>query len=100
LGVGVLTWGGFLTGDWSSARAFNSCVDRREELRAALSGFKSRTGRYPDSLVELGIPLPGGRLLRPTILFYERRGDGYVLAFSDWLVSHSATERGGWNVMK
>ena len=58
--------------------------------------FRARVGQYPDSLADLGSALPGNRLLRPNILVYERRGDGYVLHFGDWLVRHSATDENGW----
>jgi hypothetical protein len=91
---------GFWFGDRVATRAFNSCVERGEEVRAALAEHKSRTGRYPASLHELGSAMPGARVLRGNILVYQPHPDGYALSFSDWLVTHSATERGEWRVAK
>ena len=98
--VGLLSCAAFWVGERVAADAYNSCVERGDEIRSALEEFKSATGRYPDSLAELGQRLPGQRLLRPNILFYERRDDGYVLSFSDWLVEQTATETGSWDVRK
>ena len=89
---------GFAFGQAAAQHAFNQCVDRGEDVRAALREFKARTGHYPDSLQQLGQRLPGERLLRSNILQYERRGDAYTLSFSDWLVSHSVTQDGVWRV--
>jgi hypothetical protein len=100
VGVVALALVGFLTGDRIGRHAFNSCVEEGDPVRAALEQFKARRGRYPDSLRDLEMKLPGKRFLRANILFYRRRNGGYVLAFSDWLVSHSATEDGGWHVVK
>ena len=100
ISTGTLACLGFWSGDHIATRAFNSCVERGEEVRVALAEHKSRTGRYPTSLHELGSSLPGARVLRGNILVYEPHADGYALSFSDWLVTHSATERGEWNVTK
>jgi hypothetical protein len=91
---------GFWAGDRIATRAFNSCVERGEEVRVALTQYRARVGHYPDSLEDLGYALPGNRLLRPSILVYERRGNGYVLRFGDWLVRHSATDERGWFAVK
>jgi len=98
--IATLACLGFWSGDRVSTRAFNSCVERAEEVRVALAAHKSRTGRYPGTLQELGVAIPGRRVLRGSILVYEPNGNGYALSFSDWLVTHSATERGGWHVAK
>jgi len=100
ISIGALACLGFWSGDRIATRAFNSCVERGEEVRVALAEHKSRTGRYPASLHELGSAIPGARALRANILVYEPRADGYALSFSDWLVTHSATERGEWLVAK
>ncbi len=98
--VGALACLGFWSGDRIATRAFNACVERGDVVRVALAKHKARTGRYPASLHELESAIPGARVLRGNILVYEPHADGYTLSFSDWLVTHSATERGEWLVTK
>ena len=84
---------GIYVGTHSFAHAFNECVQRGEELRAALAQYRARAAQYPQSLDAL--PRSSTRcerLLRGTILRYEPTQTGYRLSFSDWLVSHEATE--------
>jgi hypothetical protein len=77
-----------------SQTAFNDCVKRGELVRAHLRAFHSRNGRYPGELAELGVrDLPCSSQLSGSILRYERRGNGYYLAFEDFLVIHEATEQ-------
>lgn len=83
----------FYMGDISFYRAYNSCVEKAEDIRTALSGFKNRNGYYPAVLNELNIPLPCSRCLRGTILEYESTGSNYKIWFKDWLVEHSATDK-------
>jgi hypothetical protein len=98
--VGALACLGFWAGDRIAGLAFNSCVERGEEVRLALAEYKSRAGHYPASLGDLEAAIPGGRLLRRNILVYKPRAGGYALTFSDWLVTHSATESSGWFASK
>lgn len=89
-----------VAGGESSRRAYNECVARGEEVRSALAEFRSRTGRYPQSLDEIPHQLACRRMLRGSILKYEMTKSGYHLRFGDWLVSHSATESEGFTPHK
>jgi hypothetical protein len=100
ISIAALACLGFWSGDRIATRAFNSCVERGEQVRIALAQHKLRTGRYPASLQELGSAIPGTRVLRGNLLVYEPTTNGYALSFSDWLVTHSATEHGEWSVAK
>ena len=76
----------------SFTSAFGECVEKGEEVRAQLSEHQKKEGQFPERLGQLqGFKLCG-RILRPTLLEYERTRNGYVLSFRDWLVEHSATE--------
>lgn len=83
-----------------SRRAFNDCIDNADTVVQQLKEFKTKSGEFPTTLAELPCDLPGNRLLRPNILFYKRTDKGFVLEFSDWLVSHSTNESGQWTVTK
>lgn len=83
----------FYMGDLSFNRAYNSCIEEAEQVRTALSDYKFRNGKYPDVLDDLDMTLPCSRVLRGTILEYERTGLNYRIWFKDWLVEHSATEK-------
>jgi hypothetical protein len=75
------------------AHAFNECVQRGEELRNPLAQHHARTAQYPQILDELPRSTPRcRRLLKGSILRYDRSEAGYRLSFSDWLVSHEATD--------
>ncbi len=83
---------GFTVGSISFSHAYNECVERGEEVRVQLSEYHEKKGRYPDYLNQLeGFGLCE-RIIRPTVLQYERTSGGYVLSFKDWLVEHTATE--------
>jgi len=82
----------FLAGLASFGRAFNECVERGEEVRTLLGDYRRSHGAYPETLDQLGSPIPCARISRPTILTYERTTNGYVLRFRDWLVEHTASE--------
>lgn len=73
-------------------RAFNECVEQGESVRVALANHKARRGVYPATLGELDMRLPGRLLLPPHLLRYAPTPAGYRLEFSDFLVSHAATE--------
>jgi hypothetical protein len=84
---------GIYVGSQSFARAFNECVQRGEDLRNALAQHYGRAAHYPQSLDELPPSTPRcERPLKGSILRYELTDAGYRLSFSDWLVSHEATE--------
>jgi len=72
--------------------AFDECVEKGEEVRAQLNEYQKKKGRFPERLGQLEGFRLCGRILRPTVLEYERRENGYVLSFEDWLVEHTATE--------
>ncbi len=82
----------FFIGLESFGRAFDECMDKGEEVRLLLSEYHDRTNKYPESLKDVGGDRFCERVLRPTILEYERTNGGYHLSFRDWLVEHAATE--------
>jgi len=72
--------------------AFRECVEKGEEVRAQLREYHQKEGQFPERLSQLkGFQLCD-RILRPTLLEYEKTKSGYVLSFHDWLVEHKATE--------
>lgn len=73
-------------------RAYNDCVEQGEFVRVALANHKARHGVYPATLAGLDTVLPGRLLLPPHLLRYAPTPAGYRLEFSDFLVSHAATE--------
>jgi hypothetical protein len=96
VGAGLLTIGlfalGWKVGSQRASQAYNACLNDGRQVLTALHAYQSSSGRYPESLAELNIAIPCRRLLRGTLLEYRRRGDGFTLSFSDWLVSHDADE--------
>lgn len=75
------------------SRAFNECVHDSERVRQALAEHRMKTGRYPVQLDELPSSVAlCERPLRGSLLHYRRTTSGYEIWFSDWLVTHSATE--------
>jgi hypothetical protein len=80
--------------------AFRECLRRCETVRARISEYRAENGSYPDSLASLQGPLPGRRILRPSILAYSRTQEGYELEFHDWLVEMKATESEPFAVIK
>jgi hypothetical protein len=92
VGVFALCAGAFFLGRHSFSSAFGECVEKGEEVRAQLSEYHKKENQFPERLGQLeGFKLCG-RILRPTLLEYERTKNGYVLSFKDWLVEHKATE--------
>jgi hypothetical protein len=85
--------GGWYTGRTIATGAFNDCVARGESVRVSLAQFRTKHGRYPKDLDRLALrDLPGQRWLRGTLLAYQPTPAGYDLRYSDWLVTHRATE--------
>ena len=72
--------------------AFAECVEKGEEVRAQLSEYHQKVGQFPECLSQLKRFKLCGRILRPTVLVYEKTKNGYALSFHDWLVEHKATE--------
>ena len=89
----ILFSAAFYMGDISFYRAYNICGEEAEEIRTALSEYKTKNGNYPAVLDDLNMPLPCSRCLRGTILEYESTGSNYKVWFKDWLVEHSATDK-------
>jgi hypothetical protein len=90
----------FYLGAREVGRAYNECVEPAELVRASLAAYSRATGAYPASLAELGIRIPCRRMLRGSLLGYQRTERGYDLWFSDWLVSHEASEAHGFGAHK
>jgi hypothetical protein len=98
----------FVSGDWigrwSFTHAYNECVKYKEFIRSDLRNFKSTYGYYPKTLEELNCldsaMIPGQRILRPNIMKYEKKGDGYRLEFKDAMVTHEATNERGFLATK
>lgn len=83
---------GEVAGAEAHSRAFNECVRNGERVREALAEHRATTGRYPEQLEELTSSVDlCERPLRGSLLRYQRTPSGYEIAFSDWLITHSAT---------
>jgi len=67
-------------------------VDRGEEVRVQLSDYYQEENQYPERLSQLEGRILCVRIIRDTVLEYERAKGGYVLSFKDWLLEHTATE--------
>jgi hypothetical protein len=92
---------GWYLGRAEMSSAFNQCVEDGESVRQALSSFSKVNGHFPESLRELQLSkVPGKRILHSGLLSYARRDTGYLLTFSDWLVTHSANESEGFVARK
>jgi len=83
----------FYMGNLSFDRTYRTCLKEAEQIRTALSIYKTENGKYPDNLDNLNMPLPGSRCLRGTILEYESTASNYTISFKDWLIEHSATDK-------
>ena len=92
VGAFALYAGALFLGWLSFTSAFGECVEKGEEVRAQLADYHKGEGQFPERLGQLKEFKLCGRILRPTLLEYEKMGDGYVLSFRDWLVEHKATE--------
>jgi hypothetical protein len=56
----------------SFASAFSECVEKGEEVRGKLNEFYQKQGHFPERLAHLEGAELCGRILRPTLLEYER----------------------------
>ena len=92
LAILVAVWIGLIAGDRSQMRAYNECVEDARLLQASIESFRQRNGQYPNSLLEVGT-VPCRRVLRGTIVSYERTASGYNVSFGDWLVQWRGSER-------
>ena len=106
LGSAVVTWliaigVGWSTGGNGANRAFNECVDSGEAVRAKLEEYRAENGEFPAELEEVYAgAVPCSRVMRGTILQYQRRPGGYSMSFGDWLVIHSSTDEEGFLALK
>ena len=92
---------GLYIGNQGATNAYNECVRDGELVREALSGYYKEHQFYPEDLDTLGMEkLPGRRVLHGSVLQYETTNSGYDLSFSDWLVSHVATESSPFTAYK
>ena len=76
-----------------SSLAFNECVADGERVRSALAEYRDVHHQFPARLSQLPVHLPGQLVFPPHVLKYERTQNGYTLSFSDWLVSHEASDQ-------
>jgi hypothetical protein len=83
----------FFIGQEERSVAFDDCVKNGEYLRKSLSEYYDAHGSYPKNLSDLKInDIPGKLFLKINICEYSSKKDSYKLGFSDWLITHSATE--------
>ncbi|WP_139236611.1 hypothetical protein [Rugamonas rubra] len=92
IGVVLIFGTAWTIGAREARLAFNACVENGELVRVALAHYHSMHGRYPTTLAELAVPVPGALRLPPHVLRYRSDASGYRLSFSDWLVQHEASE--------
>jgi len=78
----ILFLGSWSAGQATDRRAFAECLERGEEVRAALEAFRHDRGRYPETLEQLTVELPGRRRLQPDLLRYRRLVGDYELTFT------------------
>ncbi|MDX9708783.1 MAG: hypothetical protein RBT64_04425 [Trichloromonas sp.] len=78
----ILFLGSWSAGQASDRRAYAECLERGEEVRAALEVFRRDRGRYPETLEQLAVNLPGRRRLHPDLLHYRRLDGDYELSFN------------------
>lgn len=89
----LLFIGTWSAGQSSAARAFEDCLAQGEKVRLALRSYRLQQGRFPEQLADLGIDLPGRRLLHPSLLIYQPLDGDYRLSFSNSSVRHVANDR-------
>lgn len=93
MAAALLFIGAWFAGQTNAGRAFDDCVARGEEVRLALRSYRLEQGRFPEQLDDLGIDLPGQRLLHSTLLTYQAKVGDYRLSFANALVEHVANAR-------
>jgi hypothetical protein len=100
IGVVLIFGTTWTIGAREATQAFNACVQHGEQVRVALADYHSKQGRYPATLAELAVAVPGALRLPPHVLRYKRGSTGYTLWFADWLVQHEADESHAFGVHK
>jgi hypothetical protein len=90
----------FHLGSNSFYNAFNECLNKAEDVRIVLSNYKNKHGEYPEKLKDLNVKIPGLRIMRGSLLQYERTNSGYKISFEDWLIERSATEASPFTARK
>ncbi|GMV19908.1 MAG: hypothetical protein AMXMBFR56_81320 [Polyangiaceae bacterium] len=98
--VATLLVAGWIVGARGATAAFNACVSNGETVRQSLASHRSRHGRFPNSLADLGAPVPCSRFLRGSLLTYNTTGATYDLYFGDHLTTHHATDAHGFAAHK
>lgn len=93
LAAALLFIAAWFAGQTTAGRAFDDCLARGEEVRLALRSYRLEQGRFPEQLDDLGIDLPGQRLLHSTLLTYQAKEGDYRLSFANALVEHVANAR-------
>jgi len=88
--VFALPWA---AGASESTLAFNECETHGERVREALARYRDKHHEFPARLSDLSMHLPGELIFPPHFLKYERTSTGYTLSFSDWLVTHEASDQ-------
>lgn len=93
LTAALLFIGAWFAGQTTAGRAFDECLTRGEEIRLALRHYRLEQGRFPQQLKDLGVELPGQRLLHSTLLTYQPKEGDYRLSFANALVEYAANSR-------
>lgn len=96
----IIFIGFFGIGERSFYLAYNSCIEKGEQVRVALNKYQKSNLEYPDNLNLLEIDIPCSRILSGTLMQYEKTESGYILSFSDWLVIHRANQDETFNAIK
>lgn len=89
LAASIGTW---MLGAKEGGRAKNDCLERCVNVQHALAAYRMKHSRYPASLAELNMRLPGRVFLPPQIVKYRRTDDGYDLWVADGLMSYQGTQ--------
>ena len=89
----LLFIGAWTAGQTSLHKAVEDCVLHGEEVRLALRAYRLQHGEFPEQLSELPVELPGGRLLHPSILDYQRVERDYRLSFTNAGIRYLANAR-------
>lgn len=82
---------GWAVGRITGLEAFDRCVSSGNAVLAELGRYRAAHGGYPASLAELPGRDPCRRVLRGTLLEYERTAGGYRVRFGDDDDLHVAT---------
>lgn len=93
MAAALLFIGAWFAGQTAAGRAFDDCLARGEEVRLALRNYRLEQGQFPQQLDDLGMVLPGQRLLHSTLLTYQAKEGDYRLSFANALVEYVANAR-------